>query len=75
MTPISTRQLRILQFIRDYFAENSYPPSVREIADHVGLASTSSAHRQLCQLERKGYLKRNPTRARAITVRLPGEAA
>lgn len=75
MTPISTRQLRILQFIRDYFAENSYPPSVREIAAHVGLASTSSVHRQLHQLERKGYLKRNPTRARAITVRVPGEAA
>lgn len=72
---LSRRQENILNFIRGQVETVGYPPSVREIGKHVGLSSTSSVHNQLYQLELKGYLRRDPTRARAISVRLPGEAA
>jgi repressor LexA len=59
--------------IRDWVERYGYPPSVREIGDAVGLTSTSSVHHQLRTLERKGYLRRDPNRTRAVDVRSPEE--
>ena len=61
--------------IRDWVERFGYPPSVREIGDAVGLTSTSSVHHQLRTLERKGYLRRDPNRTRAVDVRGPEDAA
>jgi repressor LexA len=62
------RAERILDFIRDTAAERGYPPSVREIAEAVGLASTSAVHHHLTKLEREGKLQKAATRSRALTV-------
>lgn len=66
---LTTRQQRILEFIRESVETRGYPPSVREIGDAVGLKSPSSVHSQLATLERGGYLHRDPSRPRAIEVR------
>ena len=68
-TTLTERQLRILEYIRETVAERGYPPSVREIGEAVGLRSPSSVHSQLATLEKGGYLRRDPTRPRAIEVR------
>jgi repressor LexA len=68
---LTPRQRRILEVIRDELADRGYPPSIREIADRVGLASSSSAAHQLKVLQAKGYLFRDPHRPRALEVRLP----
>ncbi len=70
---LTDRQRRILEFIRDWVGRHGYPPSVREIADAVGLVSPSSVAYQLKELEKKGYLRRDPNRPRAVDVRQPGE--
>ena len=71
---LTERQLRILQVIRDAVVLRGYPPSIREIGDAAGLQSTSSVAYQLKELERKGYLRRDPNKPRAVDVRtLPGE--
>jgi repressor LexA len=70
---LTPRQRKVLEVIRDWVERFGYPPSVREIGDAVGLTSTSSVHHQLRTLERKGYLRRDPNRPRAIEVILPGE--
>ncbi len=62
------RAERILEFIREAVAERGYPPSVREIAEAVGLASTSAVHHHLTKLEREGRLQKAATRSRALTV-------
>ena len=59
---------RILEFIRQTASERGYPPSVREIAEAVGLASTSAVHHHLTKLERDGRLQKAATRSRALTV-------
>ena len=66
---LTRRQQQILEFIRDEVAERGYPPSVREFGDAVGLRSPSSVHSQLATLERGGFLRRDPSRPRAIEVR------
>jgi repressor LexA len=63
MTP---RQRRILDFITETVRERGYPPTVREIGEAVGLTSSSSVHSQLATLERRGLLKKDPTKPRAI---------
>jgi repressor LexA len=63
----------VLEVIRKWVKESGYPPSVREIGDAVGLNSTSSVHHQLRALEKKGYLRRDPNRTRAVDVRSPDE--
>jgi repressor LexA len=63
----------VLEVIRDWVERFGYPPSVREIGDAVGLTSTSSVHHQLRALERKGYLRRDPNRTRAVDVRGPDD--
>ncbi|TYC99204.1 transcriptional repressor LexA [Arthrobacter echini] len=68
---LSARQLTILETIQRSIADNGYPPSMREIGDTVGLASLSSVTHQLSQLERLGYLRRDPKRPRAMEVLLP----
>jgi repressor LexA len=72
---LTARQRRILEVIRDALADRGYPPSIREIADRVGLASSSSAAHQLKVLQAKGFLFRDPHRPRALEVRLPTSIA
>jgi repressor LexA len=66
---LTSRQQQILEMIRTTVDGRGYPPSVREIGEAVGLRSTSSVHAQLASLERLGYLRRDPSRPRAIEVR------
>jgi repressor LexA len=66
---LTTRQRVILDVIRDSVNRRGYPPSIREICEAAGLASTSSVAHQLAVLERKGYLRRDPNRPRAVDVR------
>ncbi|RYG71407.1 transcriptional repressor LexA [Lentibacillus lipolyticus] len=68
MTKLSKRQEAILDFIKERVNEKGYPPSVREIAEAVGLASSSTVHGHLARLESKGYIRRDPTKPRAIEV-------
>jgi repressor LexA len=68
---LTQRQRRILEVIRDAVDRQGYPPSVREIGQAVGLTSTSSVAHQLATLERKGYIRRDPNRPRAVDVRQP----
>lgn len=70
---LSTRQQQILEMIRTTVVTRGYPPSVREIGDAVGLRSTSSVHNQLEALERSGYLRRDPSRPRAIELRIDAD--
>jgi repressor LexA len=71
-TGLTRRQQAILDVIRTSVAERGYPPSIREICEAAGLASTSSVSHQLAMLERKGFLRRDPNRPRAVDVRNPG---
>jgi repressor LexA len=72
---LTERQRTILEVIRASVTSRGYPPSIREIGDAVGLTSTSSVAHQLRTLERKGYLRRDPNRPRAVDVRGPEEMA
>jgi len=66
-TPLLTaRQQEILQFLVQYVDDHGYPPTVREIGDAVGLASPSTVHAHLANLERVGLLRRDPTKPRAL---------
>ena len=71
---LTERQRTILNVIRASVTSRGYPPSIREIGDAVGLTSTSSVAHQLRTLERKGYLRRDPNRPRAVDVRGADEA-
>ncbi len=64
------RAERILAYVRESITKNGYPPSVREIASAVGLASTSAVHHHLTKLQEAGRLQKQPTRSRALS--LPG---
>jgi repressor LexA len=65
---LTTRQRTILAVIRDSVKRRGYPPSIREICDAAGLASTSSVAHQLTMLERKGFIRRDPRLPRAVNV-------
>ncbi len=65
---LNESQVRILYFIKDQIRQRGYPPSVREICNGVNLKSTSTVHRHLERLESKGYIRRDPTKPRAIEV-------
>jgi len=65
---ISNRQQAILEFIKREVREKGYPPSVREIGEAVGLASSSTVHGHLDRLEKKGLIRRDPTKPRAIEI-------
>jgi repressor LexA len=68
MTKLSSRQKEILEFIKEEVNKRGYPPSVREIGEAVGLASSSTVHGHLSRLEKKGYIRRDPTKPRAIEI-------
>jgi len=72
---LTQRQRRILEVIREAVDRQGYPPSVREIGQAVGLTSTSSVAHQLTTLERKGYIRRDPNRPRAVDVRPPDSSS
>jgi repressor LexA len=72
---LTQRQRRVLEVIRDSIERRGYPPSVREIGEAVGLSSASSVAHQLSVLQKKGWLRRDPNRPRALDVRLPGDSA
>ena len=72
MEDITTRQRNIIEFIRRTVQQRGYPPTVREIGEAVGLTSSSSVHAQLGNLERRGLLKRAPTKPRAMELKGPG---
>jgi len=65
-TKLSARQNMILDYIKEKIRHDGYPPSVREIGEAVGLKSSSTVHSHLLQLEEKGWLKRDPSKPRAI---------
>lgn len=71
---LTTRQRRVLEVIRNSVDRRGYPPSLREIGEAVGLQSPSSVSYQLLALERKGFLRKDPNRPRAIEVLSPGSA-
>lgn len=68
MTKLSPRQQAIMDFIKHEVKSKGYPPSVREIGEAVGLASSSTVHGHLERLEKKGLLRRDPTKPRAIEI-------
>lgn len=68
MAKLSKRQQAILDFIKHEVKTKGYPPSVREIGQAVGLASSSTVHGHLARLESKGLIRRDPTKPRAIEI-------
>jgi repressor LexA len=67
-TSLTSRQREILDLIRDTVADRGYPPSVREIGDAVGLSSPSTVHSHLSSLAEAGFIRRDPSKPRAIEV-------
>lgn len=65
---LSSKQVAILEFIKEQIALKGYPPSVREMCVAVGLKSTSTVHSHMNKLEKLGYIRRDPTKPRAIEV-------
>lgn len=68
MKKMTARQREILQYINEEVMKKNYPPSVREICEKMGLSSSSTVHAHLKALEKKGYIKRDPTKPRAIEI-------
>ncbi|MGN5883727.1 MULTISPECIES: transcriptional repressor LexA [Staphylococcus] len=68
MTELTKRQSEIYEYIKSVVQTKGYPPSVREIGEAVGLASSSTVHGHLSRLESKGYIRRDPTKPRAIEI-------
>jgi repressor LexA len=68
-TELTARQQEILDFIEEQMSSKGYPPSVREIGEAVGLTSPSTVHAHLATLQRLGFLRRDPTKPRALEVR------
>ena len=65
---ITKKQQQILDYIKEQILEKGYPPAVREICEAVGLRSTSSVHSHLETLEKNGFIRRDPTKPRAIEI-------
>ncbi|MGE8034369.1 repressor LexA [Lysinibacillus sp. KCTC 33748] len=74
MKKVSKRQEAILDFIKEEVRAKGYPPSVREIGEAVGLASSSTVHGHLARLEQKGLIRRDPTKPRAIEILEPEDS-
>jgi repressor LexA len=72
---LTDRQREIYEYVTGYVDGHGYPPTVREIGEAVGLASPSTVHAHLANLERLGYLKRDPTKPRALELVGRGRAA
>jgi repressor LexA len=74
--PLSEKKRQILDYIESSLRDRGYPPSVREIGEAVGLTSSSTVHAHLASLQQLGYLRRDPTKPRAMEVRYdPGSGA
>jgi len=65
---LTTKQQMVLDFLKAEIKRNGYPPTVREICESVGLSSTSTVHSHLETLERKGYIRRSPTKNRSTEI-------
>ncbi|MCR4595589.1 MAG: transcriptional repressor LexA [Lachnospiraceae bacterium] len=65
---ISAKQQQILEYIKEEILKRGYPPAVREICEAVNLKSTSTVHAHLERLEKNGYIRRDPTKPRAIEI-------
>lgn len=65
---LSVKQSQILEYLKEEILKKGYPPTVREICSTVGLRSTSSVHAHLATLEKNGYIRRDPTKPRAIEI-------
>ncbi|RQD67206.1 MAG: transcriptional repressor LexA [Tindallia sp. MSAO_Bac2] len=65
---LTAKQKSVLDFLKEVVHKRGYPPSVRETCEAVGLKSTSTVHSHLTNLEKKGYIKRDPTKPRAIEI-------
>jgi len=68
LAALTGRQRQVLEFVDTEVRRRGYPPSVREIGEAIGLSSSSTVHAHLAALESKGYLRRDPTKPRAIEV-------
>ncbi|NUU75007.1 LexA family protein [Paenibacillus xylanilyticus] len=68
MERLSRRQEEAFQAIKEYFRDNGYPPTSRELGDMMGIASSSTAHGYLERLEKKGYIKRTSSTPRGIKI-------
>ncbi len=68
MSDLSAKQQQILDYLKSEVRDKGYPPSVREICEAVNLKSTSTVHGHLERLEKKGYIRRDPTKPRAIEI-------
>jgi repressor LexA len=68
MTDVKDKQSEIYQFLKTYTESKGYPPSVREICEAVSLRSTSTVHGHLKRLEKKGMIKRDPSKPRALEI-------
>lgn len=68
MSDLSNKQTQILEYMKQEVRDKGYPPSVREICEAVGLKSTSTVHGHLSRLEKKGLIRRDPTKPRAIEI-------
>ncbi len=66
--PVSKKQLEVLEYIKKEILRRGFPPAVREICQAVGLKSTSSVHAHLESLEKAGYIRRDPSKPRAIEI-------
>src|SRR5689334_5287327 len=66
MVDLTKRQQEILDFIKRYSAKQGYPPTVRDIGKAVGLTSSSTVHAHLANLEKRGLLRRDPSKPRAL---------
>lgn len=67
-SPLTDRQRQVLEFVDETMRRRGYPPSVREIGEAVGLSSPSTVHAHLAALQGKGYLRRDPSKPRAIEI-------
>lgn len=65
---LTERQRQVLEFIKEEIRQKGYPPSVREIGEAIGLSSSSTVHGHMARLEEKGFIRRDPTKPRAIEV-------
>lgn len=68
MLDIKDKQLEVYNFLKSYTENRGFPPSVREICEAVGLSSTSTVHGHLKRLEKKGLIKRDPSKPRALEI-------
>lgn len=73
MEPLKDREEQILRFMAEEIRLKGYPPTVREICSALDIKSTSTAHKDLANLERKGYIEKDPSKPRALRVKTPDD--